>query len=572
MRWSSLHIPTRRDAPAEADAISHRLLVRGGFVRQLVSGHYVLLPLGWRVVTKIVAVIDTEMERIGAQQLRMPTMHPASTWQRSGRWDSMGEIMFRLRDRHGADLALGVTAEEIFATVAAELTSYRQLPQVWYQTHTKYRDEARPKSGLLRLREFTMTDSYSFDLDDAGLDRSFQAHHEAYRRIFDRLDLPAIAVQASSGNMGGTDSVEFMVPATAGEDDVVRCTACDYAANVERAVAALAPVDDTDEPTDLERFATPGVRTIADLAAFDGGAPAEDQIKTLAYVLDGQVTLVLLRGDHRLNDQKLADATGATRLRAASSEEARRALGADPGSLGAVGVDHLRIIADQALRGRTAMTTGANTDGWHLRGVDLDRDAAVGQWADLRQVDAGETCVECGGVLEVVATIEAGHIFKLGRTYAEAFGATIVDEHGATVPLVMGSYGIGIERNLATIVETHHDDRGIIWPIYVAPYEVVVSIVRLDEASTAAATEIYETLLDRGVEAMLDDRDLRPGVKFADAELIGIPWRVTVGPKGLAGGVVEVTERASSTTHEVPLADAAATVTDAVTSARHTSR
>jgi prolyl-tRNA synthetase len=568
MRWSSLYIPTLRDAPGDADSPSHRLLLRGGFIRQLTSGHYVLLPLGWRVVAKIIAVVEREMDRIGAQQLRVPTMHPASVWRKSGRWESMGEIMFRLTDRHDSELAMGITAEEVVATVAAELASYKQLPQIWYQIHTKYRDEARPKGGLVRLREFTMKDSYSFDLDDSGLDVSFRKHHDAYVRIFERLDLPAIPVQASSGSMGGTDSVEFMVPAAVGEDHVVRCTECGYAANVEKAVATLDPVDDAGKPAELERYPTPGVRTIADLASFDGGAAAEDQIKTLVYVVDGQVTLALLRGDHQLNEQKLADATRSKALRAASAAEAREALGADPGSLGAVGAVGPRIVADEALRGRTGMTTGANADDWHVRGVDLDRDVAVDEWADLREVSAGEACVDCGAALDVVTTIEAGHIFKLGRTYAETFGATVLNEHGAALPLVMGSYGIGIERNLAAIVETHHDATGIIWPVTVAPYEAVVSIVRVDDESTAAASALYDALLERAVEVLLDDRDVRPGVKFTDADLIGIPWRITVGPKGLAKGVAEVTERATMTTRETALVDTARIVADAVVAAR----
>ncbi len=568
MRWSNLHIPTLRDAPADADATSHQLLVRGGFARQLTSGHYVLLPLGWRVVAKIIAVIEDEMNRIGGQRLRMPTMHPAAVWKQSGRWESMGEIMFRLKDRHGADLALGVTAEEVFTTVAAELTSYKQLPQIWYQVHTKYRDEARPKSGLLRLREFTMKDSYSFDVDDAGLEVSFQKHRDAYLRIFGRMGLRATPVQASSGNMGGTDSVEFMVEATAGEDDVVRCAACGYAANVEKAVSVLAAVDDAGKPDVLERFATPGVRTISELASFDGGAAAEDQIKTLVYVLDGEVVLALLRGDHPLNEQKLSDATGTTTVRPATPAEAREALGAEPGSLGPIDVDGIRVVADEALRGRSGMTTGSNVDGWHVRGVDMCRDVSVGEWADLREVGAGEGCINCGAPLEVVPAIEVGHIFKLGRKYAETFGATVLDEHGAKIPLVMGSYGIGVERNLATIVETHHDDRGIVWPVAVAPYEAVVSVVRLDEESVAAATEIYEALVERGVDVVFDDRNLRPGVKFADAELIGIPWRVTIGPKSLTNGLAEVTERAGMVTRELALDSAASVVAREVTAAR----
>ena len=568
MRWSTLFTPTLRDAPGDADAASHKLLVRGGFIRQLISGHYTLMPLGYRVVDKITRIVNEEMDRIGGQQIRLPTMHPAQAWKTSGRWDSMGEIMFRLEDRHGAELALGVTAEEIFATLATELTSYKQLPQIWYQTHTKFRDEARPKSGLLRVREFTMKDSYSFDIDEPGLDISFDKHHAAYVRIFERLHLPAIPVQASSGNMGGSDSVEFMVPAEAGEDDVVRCPNCDYAANVEKAVSSLPAADDSGKPTELERFATPGVRTIAALETFEGGAAAVDQLKTLVYVIDDEITLAVVRGDHQLNEQKLADATGAVTIRPAHAEEIVAALGAHPGSLGAVGVTDLRVVADPAVEGRVGMTTGANEDDFHYRGVDVARDLSVDEWADLRQVVAGEACIECGTALDVVPTIEAGHIFKLGRKYAEAFGATVLNKDGKAVPLVMGSYGIGIERNMATVVEVHHDDKGIIWPVDLAPYEAVVSMVRLDDESIAAAETIYETLLASGVDVVLDDRDMRAGVKFADVELIGIPWRITIGPKGLANGVAEVTERATLETTEHPLDSVAAHVAGLIDAAR----
>ncbi len=566
MRWSTLFIPTLRDAPGDAEAVSHQLLVRGGFIRQLHAGHYTYLPLGWRVFDKIVRIIEEEMDAIGGQRIQVPTMHPAAVWQTSGRWDSMGDVMFRLEDRHGAAQAMGITAEEIFATLASELTSYKQLPQMWYQIHTKYRDEARPKSGLLRVREFTMKDAYSFDLDDAGLDRSFGLQHHAYVRIFERMDLDTIAVEASSGNMGGSDSVEFMVRAEAGEDLVVVCPACDYAANIEKATSALPPVEDGKGLDAPERFPTPGIRTIA---ALEEHAPADRQIKTMVYVLDDEVTLALVRGDHQLNEQKLADATLANVVRPASAEEARDALGAMPGSLGAVGVEHLRIVADPALAGRRDMTTGANEDDWHYRGVDVARDIAVSEWIDLREVSAGEPCPGCGAPLEIAPAIEAGHIFKLGRKYAETFGALVLDADGKQQPIVMGSYGVGVDRAIATVIETHHDDKGIIWPTSVAPYEVVVTIVQSkDEESVARATELYGTLRAAGVDVLLDDRDARPGVKFADAELIGIPYRVSVGPKALAEGNVELTPRASGETELVAVGEVADRVVDLVTSTR----
>ncbi len=553
MRWSKLFIPTLRDAPADAEAPSHALLVRGGFIRQLHAGHYSMLPLGWKVHQKVAAIVRQEMDAIGGQEFSLPTMHPASIWKQSGRWDTMGEIMFRLKDRRDNDLALGITHEEIFAFVATELSSYRELPQLWYQVQTKFRDEARPKAGLLRVREFAMKDSYSFDVDWAGLDAAFEAHHAAYTRIFSRLGLPAFPVEASSGAMGGNASTEFMVPCASGEDDVVHCPNCDYAGNIERATSTLPPVSDDAPPAQPERFPTPGVRTIADLETFEGGAAANRQIKTLVMVVDSEVTLALLRGDHQLNEQKLIDATGAVKLRPAEAAETLAALGANPGSLGAVGVSGVRIVADEALRSRTNMTTGANTDDFHYRGVDIERDITVTQWADLRQVTAGEACPKCGHELELLRCVETGHIFKLGTVYAEKLGVMVTDAEGRQRPVVMGSYGIGIGRNMATVAETHHDDKGLVWPVSIAPYEVVLTAVSVDETTMAAAEGLYDGLRARGVDVLFDDRDTRAGVKFADAELIGIPYRVTLGPRALAAGEVELTARATGTTERVAI-------------------
>ena len=560
MRWSRLFVPTLRDAPADAEAASHKLLVRGGFIRQLHAGHYSLLPLGLRVHDKVENIVRQGMEEIGAQEFLLPAMHPASIWQRSGRWESVGPEMFRLQDRKEADLALGMTHEEVFAEIAREIASYRSLPQIWYQIQWKFRDEPRPKSGLLRVREFAMKDSYSFDLDDAGLDRSFDTHREAYTRIFQRLSLDAIAVQASSGMMGGAGSVEFMVASPAGEDDIARCLGCGYAANVERATSALAPVEDEDTRDDLVRFPTPGVRTIAALETVEGGAPAHRQIKTMVMVLDGSMTLALVRGDHQLNVQKLADGTGAVDIRPAEPAETLERLGAHPGSLGAVGVKDLPIVADHSLRGRRNLATGANADDWHYSGVDIERDIAVDEWLDLREVSAGEPCVNCGRPLEVVRCIETGHIFKLGRRYAEAMGATVLDADGVERTITMGSYGIGIGRAMAAVAEVHHDDRGLIWPVAVAPYETVITVASMrDDAAVAAAERLYGELQGLGVEVLLDDRDARAGVKFADAELVGIPWRITVG-RALAEGAVELTDRTNGETQRVGVEDAAARV------------
>ena len=470
MRWSQSFIPTLRDDPADAEAMSHKLLVRAGYVRQLTSGVYSLLPLGLRVCRKISNLVRREMDAIGGQEFSLPALHPAEIWQRSGRWQTMGEEMFRIKDRRGADAALGMTHEEIFATIAGELRSYRQLPQIWYQIQTKFRDEPRPKSGLLRVREFTMKDSYSLDVESEGLDVSFQKHFEAYRKIFASCGLDTLAVEASSGTMGGSESVEFMVPSDAGEDWVVSCGACGYAANVEKATSLLPALEDGPGLAAPEKFATPGQRTIEQIASFEGGAPAERQIKTLVYVAADELLLVLMRGDHALVEQKLQDGLGTGELRAAHDEEIRAALGAAAGSLGAVGVTQIRVVSDEALRGRRDMVTGANEDGFHLRGVEMERDIEVSAWLDLREVEAGEACPMCEAELRVDKTIEVGHIFKLGTRYSEAFGAAVLDDAGESRPIVMGSYGIGIERTMASVVERCHDEAGIIWPLSVAPY------------------------------------------------------------------------------------------------------
>jgi prolyl-tRNA synthetase len=560
MRWSQLHIPTLREDPADADAASHRLLLRAGFIRQLMAGHYSMLPLGMRVRAKVIDVIREEMNRIGAQEFLMPCMQPAQLWEKSGRLAVMGEEMFRLTDRKGAELVLAMTHEEVVTALATELSSYRQLPQSWYHIQTKFRDEPRPRSGLIRTREFTMKDSYSFDADDAGLDASFEAHRGAYQRIFARLGIPATGVEASSGIMGGSDSVEFVCPSDAGEDLIARCgdADCGYAANLEKATSALPPIEDEPGPDAPERLPTPGVRTIDDLAR-QYGKPADRQIKTLVYVIDGQPTLVLLRGDHPLAEQKLADTAGSGDFRPAHPDEIREALGASAGSLGAVGVTDLPVLADLALRGRRNMTTGANVDDVHLTGVDTGRDIDVSRWADLREVRAGEPCPRCGAPLEVIKAIEAGHIFKLGRKYTTTLGVSVLGPDGAPIVPVMGCYGIGVERAMAVIAEVHHDDAGLVWPVAVAPAEVtVLTLSPQDEATVAAAEALYAELQASGVDTLIDDRDERPGVKFRDAELIGIPYRVSVGTRDLAQGVIEITNRATGERERVP-ADQAVT-------------
>lgn len=565
MRWSKVFIPTLRDDPADAEAVSHKLLVRAGIMRQLMAGVYSLLPLGDRTLRKIEGIVREEMERIDALEFKLPCLHPREIWERSGRWSTMGSEMFQFEDRRGSEVGLGMTHEEIFAHLAAELRSYKQLPQTWYQFQTKFRDEARPKSGLLRVREFTMKDSYSMDVDLDGLDVSFERHFEAYRRIFKRLGFETVAVEASSGSMGGSQSVEFMLRSDAGEDWIAACEGCGYAANFEKATSRIEAVEDEAGPDAPEKFATPGVRTIDDLASFEGGAPSSRQIKTLVYRVDEKLVLLLLRGDDTLVEQKVIDNIEGEEIRPATADEIHEVLGANPGSLGAVGVTDLFIIADETLRGRTNMVTGANEDDFHLRGVDLERDIDVKAWLDLREVNDGEGCPMCGAVLSVHKTIEVGHIFKLGTKYSEAMGASVLDGNGKAVPIVMGSYGIGLERSLAAVVEANHDEAGIIWPVNVAPFEVVISVIKPKQVECLEAGErLYDALQKAGIDVILDDRDDRPGVKFKDADLIGIPYRVTVGPKGLAEGTVEVKRRRDGTTSDLSLEHAAETIAEDV--------
>ena len=560
MRWSHAFIPTLRDDPADAEAVSHKLLVRGGFIRQLMAGSYSLLPLGTRVAAKVEAIIRAEIDAIGGQEFLAPVVHPGELWRQTGRFDGIEELV-KLQDRRQTDLVLAITHEEVFTHLATELNSYRQLPQLWYHFQTKYRDEPRPKAGLLRVREFTMKDSYSLDIDREGLDRQFDAHFDAYRRIFKRLGLDAIPVEASSGVMGGTESVEFMVRSAAGEDDIAVCSGCGYAANLEKATSTLPAVADDPWNGAPERFPTPGIRTIADLEDGFEFAAGERQIKTLVYVVDGAPTLVLVRGDHQLQEQKLIDGLGTADVRPAHPEEIVDVMGAGAGSLGAVDMTGIPIVADPSLRGRSNMVTGANEDDWHVRGVDVARDITVDRWFDLRTVTAGESCPQCGQPLDIDRVIEVGHIFKLGTKYSDALGATVLDAGGVEQTIIMGSYGIGVGRAVAAVIEANHDDKGIVWPVSVAPYEAVVTVLKPDDPDTGAAGErLYRELQEAGVEVILDDRAERPGVKFTDAELIGFPYRITVGPRGLAEGTVEVQRRRDGTTTVVSLEEAAARV------------
>jgi prolyl-tRNA synthetase len=565
MRWSQYFIPTLREDPADAEVISHKLLLRAGIVRQLSAGIYSYLPLGQRIALKVMQILRAEMNRIGGQEFYLPALHPAEIWQESGRWSAIGDDMFRLKDRKGAWMCLGMTHEEVFTTIARnEIRSYKQLPQVWYQIQVKFRDEPRPKSGLMRLRTFIMKDAYTFDVDWEGLARSFISQREAYKRIFTRCGIQFAIVEASSGSMGGSESNEFVARTDAGEDLIASCPNCGYAANLEKATSRLPDAKDETGPPAPEEFPTPGVRTIEDLTTFPGGAPADRQIKSLVYfaTLNGQPqpVLALLRGDHQLHEVKFSDAVGATGLRAAHPEEIRELLGASAGSLGGVKAkemaraakQNLTIIADHSLRGRRNMTTGANKDDHHLRGVDIERDFEVDRWADLRTVNSGEACPRCDtGVLEVYKAMEIGHIFKLGTKYSESMGATVLNQEGKEVPIVMGSYGIGVERILTAAIEQNHDEDGIIWPKSIAPFQVIITITNIKDGKLRTAGEkLYDELQRAGLEVLLDDRDERAGVKFKDADLIGIPYRITVGKK-IADGVVELFDRRAKQSEDV---------------------
>jgi prolyl-tRNA synthetase len=561
MHWSKLFIPTLREIPAEAEVVSHQLLLRAGYIRQLSAGIYSCLFLAQRSLLKITQIVREEMDAIDAQEMLLPALHPAELWQESGRWQVMGDNMFRLKDRFGRDLCLGMTHEEVMTAIArGELRSYKQLPQMWYQIQNKFRDEPRPKSGLLRVRQFTMKDSYSFDLDAAGLDTSYQKHHHAYRRIFDRCGLDYLVVEAYSGAMGGSQSHEFMVASDAGEDYVAQCKNCGYSANLEKAVSRARAPEAADPEGDLipEAFHTPGRKTIAEVAEFTR-LPETFQMKSLVMMAANEPVLALLRGDHQLSETKFANVLGASEIRPAHPEELRHWLGADAGSLGPVGVSKLRIIADRALEGRRNMIAGANRDDYHLRHVTPGEDFTA-EFHDLRQVAAGDGCIHCGALLELRKTIEIGHIFKLGYKYSESMGLRVLNADGVEVPVIMGSYGIGIERILSAAVEQRHDADGMALPVSIAPFVVVVTPVNSNEpAQRRAAEEIYQTCLALGMDALLDDRDERPGVKFKDADLIGIPFRITVGKK-LSHGMVELVERHGKKSADVPVADVAAEV------------
>ncbi|MGA2558439.1 MAG: proline--tRNA ligase [Terracidiphilus sp.] len=594
-RWSTLFIPTLREAPTDAEVASHKFLLRAGYIRQLGAGIYNYLPLGQRSLNKVIAIVREEMDTIG-QEFYLPAIHPREIWEQSGRWAAMGENMFRLKDRKGADLCLGMTHEEIMTSIArSELRSYKQLPQIWYQIQNKFRDEPRPKSGLLRVRQFTMKDSYSFDLDAAGLDKSFNLHDAVYRRIFTRCGLKFVAVEADSGAMGGSQSQEFMVYTDAGEDLIASCPVCGYAANLEKATSRLEAVTEMEPTGDgtPELVYTPGCAAISDVAEFFKISPASD-IKCVAYMALKRGTIAkageatpdawhgvatFLRGDHQVNETKLLGAIGAVELRTMQAEELAKFFNGPAGFLGPVGLKHnakpledgLTVVVDKSLEGRKNLVAGANKLDYHLRNVVPGRDFTWTLSADIRSVNEGEACPQdaadgkpCVGRLVVGRAVEVGHIFKLGYKYTESMGARVLDPNGKEVMPIMGCYGIGIERILTAAIEQSNDKNGFWLPASIAPFTVVVTVTNsTDESLAATGLALAKALDAAGLDVLLDDRNERAGVKFKDADLVGIPYRINVGKKA-AEGVVELVSRADLSSTDVPLDSVVAQVKERV--------
>jgi prolyl-tRNA synthetase len=573
-RWSELFIPTLREAPADAEVASHKFLVRSGYIRQLAAGIYSYLFLGTRSFNKIMGIVREEMDRIG-QEFFLPALHPRELWEASGRLALVGDNLFQLKDRKGADLVLGMTEEEVMTSIAVkDLRSYKQLPQIWYQIAPKFRDEPRPKSGLLRVRQFMMKDAYSFDIDAAGLDVSYKKHYDTYCRIFDRCGLKYMVVEADSGAMGGKESHEFMVRTPAGEDQIVSCDGCTYAANVEKATSKLEVVEDLwpegdGKPLEVH---TPGQKTIEDVARFLGVSP-KNKIKTLALMAEekdektGKTKLrgivVLMRGDHQLNEAKL-NSTVAVATRPMEEGEIKALFKSPAGYLGPVGIDWAKdfkkdadrpvLLVDKALEGRTNLIAGANREDYHLKNLTPGKDFHPTAYADLRAVRAGEGCPSCGKPLRIDTAVEIGHIFKLGYRYSDLMGVRVLDKNGKEVTPVMGCYGIGIERILTAAVEQGNDENGFWLPPTIAPFQIVVTPVNVkDESVLRAAVDIGTRLDAAGFDVILDDRDERPGVKFKDADLVGIPYRITVGKK-VTEGTVEVVLRSTREVRDVTIA------------------
>jgi len=561
MRVSRLFMPTQREIPADAEIVSHQLMLRAGLMKKIASGIYSFLPVGYRAYRKVENIVREEMDRAGAQELIMPAILPAEVYMASGRWDKFGQEMFRLQDRGGRQFCLGPTHEEPFTeTVRDNIKSYRQLPVTLYQIQHKYRDEKRPRFGVMRAREFVMKDAYSFDADEAGLDISYKAMYEAYCRIFDRCGLDYILVDADSGAMGGSGSQEFMVKSLVGEDAIVYCPSCGYAANEEKAICMAVEAGTPAALLEIEKIHTPHVRTIEELMAFMKASPKEF-VKTILYSIDGKIVAVMVRGDREINETKLSNLFDANELVLASFTDVERVSGAAVGFAGPVGLkEEIELIADQEVAVMVNFIVGANETDYHLKNVNLGRDVKPTRIVDIRTITAGDPCPKCGAPVETCRGIEVGHIFKLGTKYSDALNCKFLDQAGQEKSMIMGCYGIGVGRTLAAIIEQHYDENGIVWPLATAPYQAIVVPTNTgDEIISAVGEDIHSRLEKAGVEVLLDDRQERPGVKFKDADLIGIPLRITVGRKA-AEGIVEYKERATGVVVELTVEEAVAKV------------
>jgi prolyl-tRNA synthetase len=573
MKLSALFAPTLKEVPKDAEVVSHRLLLRAGYIRKVAAGIYDYLPLGVRTLRRIEAIVREEMNRAGAQEVLMPAVQPAELWKESGRWDYYGPELLRFRDRKGGEFCLGPTHEEVITDlVRHDLRSYRQLPVNLYQIQTKFRDEIRPRAGLMRGREFIMKDAYSFDVDEDAARRSYQVMFDTYCRIFDRMGLRYRPVEADTGAIGGNLSHEFQVLADSGEDSIVSCQACGYTANIEKAELAARAEDGAETPPGTPvkvatppgtpvKVATPKVFTVEQVASFFGVPPAQ-VIKSMVFLVDTRPVVVLVRGDHEAHEVKVKAAMGGDQVALASDAQVRELCGAPPGSVGPVGLPGgMPVLADPAVREIVAGICGANEAEHHLQGVHVARDVPGVQWADVRVAGAGDACGRCGGTFAFFRGIEVGQVFYLGTRYSRPLGATFLDAEGRENPMAMGCYGIGVSRILSAAIEQHHDDQGLMWPMSIAPFQVVLLPLAFGDAEVDAVTaELYRGLLEAGVEVLLDDRDQRPGFKFKDADLMGIPLRVVIGGRGLQRGIVEIKARTEAQMQEVPVSDAAAWV------------
>ncbi len=567
MRYSKYFIPTHKEAPSDAEVISHQLMIRAGMIRKLTSGVYTYLPLCLRSIRKVEDIIREEMNRAGAIEILMPAVQPAELWQESGRWEHYGRELLRFRDRHDREACFGPTHEEVITDlVRKEIHSYKQMPINLYQIQTKFRDEIRPRFGIMRGREFIMKDAYSFDVDEEGANRSYEAMYEAYTRIFERCGLKFRAVEADTGTIGGSYSHEFMVLAETGEDQVINCTECDYAANLERAEVKPSqthPEPDVKELNPIIEVDTPGIKTVEDVTAFLSVLPSQ-LIKSLIFVVDGEEIAVLIRGDHELNEAKLKSLLGAQTVELASERVVEEITGAPVGFAGPVGLN-VKIVADHALKGMRDFVTGGNRKDLHLRNVNMKRDFEVDLFGDLRVITSQDSCPRCGKKIEFGRGIEVGHIFKLGTKYSQALKAVFLNRQGKETPIIMGCYGIGVGRTVAAAIEQNNDKDGIIFPIPIAPFEVTILPLQMhDTGVVETAEKIYTELLDIRVDTLLDDRDERAGVKFNDADLLGIPIRVTVGVKGIKGGQVEIKLRSETESFFVPINNAASSIKEKV--------